>query len=138
MAEYADPPDMYCQHIEHRRSAHLSHTLVNARLRIEGKPQMKPPPKGAKCCICQLSKMRMHNVSRGSSEHPVPNRPTCFCSLCTSSRQKARRYTTAPGQSVSIDLAGPFKTPTIGNNIYAFTTNQFLDELDGQLKKKLN
>ena len=85
---------------------------------MEGKPLMKAPPKGSRCCICQLSKMRMQNVSRGSQEHPI--RPACHCSLCTSSREKARRYTTAPGQSVSIDLAGPFKTPTIGNNIYAF------------------
>ena len=117
MAENADPPDMFQQPIDHRRSAHLSDDKVNARLRLDGKKPMGSTSRD-KCAICRLAKMRTAAVSRGSQEHPT--RPACYCSLCTSSRAKARRYTTQPGQSVSIDLTGPFKTPTIGGNKYAF------------------
>ena len=62
--------------------------------------------------------MRRANVSKGSREHPC--KPACNCELCKAAQQAAARFTTAPGQSVSIDLAGPFKTPTISGCKYAF------------------
>ena len=110
-------PNMYRAHLEHRRSGHLHDSTVNARLRLEGKTRIRAVSKGSRCAICAMSNAQRANISRGSAEHPQP--PVCTCSLCMSAREAGTRYSTACGQSVSMDLAGPFKEKTLGGHQYA-------------------
>ena len=111
-----DPPDMFQQHIEHR-CGHFNNVKVNARLKLEGKSPISST-KHHRCAICLLAKMRRRNISKGSREHPK-SVPAALCPNCKTVQAKAERFSTRPGQSVSVDLAGPFVTPTIGGSRYA-------------------
>ena len=89
-----------------------------AACKAQGLPPIAHMPKGYRCSICALCNSVHHDISKASQEH-LQAPCLCMCDKCQYARKQEGKHTTVPGESISIDLKGPFKVPSTLSSVWA-------------------
>ena len=115
-----EAPNMYRQHRLHRAHCHCSEDTLQDYLQLHKQKAVRTMPTHKVCGCCALSSLRQIKVDRQSREHARFDRTQkCHCEDCMAERQtEVFRHTTYVGQSISADLAGPFKVPSTSGAVY--------------------
>ena len=109
-----DPAGLSFSGLEHRRYGHHSYDRINATRRLQGLPALRKPPAGWRCAICELSNARVKDISKGHKRPEPAHR--CTCSVCQLSSKA--RPPEKPGESISMDLFGPSRAPSVDGSVY--------------------